>query len=340
MKKLVIFLMIVGLLAITGTASAQLAKVGSSGMQFLKIGVGARALGMAETYVSIADDPTCLFWNPGGLARVNGTQFFGSYTRWVAEIDLTAMAFTHNMGTAGTIGFSFMALTTGYMNVTTVNHPFGNGETFTFSDYAFGLSYGKMLTDRFSIGGTIRYIQESLGAVDDNAFLFDVGTVYDVGYKDVSLGMSITNFGTEMHFPIDDDGDGDIDEDFRNGHDDDNDGLVDEDTKEDPVPAPIVFRFGASVPIIKDDVKSIRGCFELAHYTDNVEGYNVGFEASYQNMIMLRGGYMTKTDEGGLAVGAGFRMDVLDIGKVALDYSLTDKGRLGLIHRGSVSIAF
>ena len=340
MKRLAVILMIVGLLAITGTASAQLAKVGSSGMQFLKIGVGARALGMAETYVSIADDPTCLFWNPGGLARVEGSQFFGSYTKWVAEIDLTAMAFTHDMGTGGTIGFSFMALTTGYMNVTTVTHPFGNGETFTFSDYAFGLSYGKMLTDRFSIGGTIRVVKETLGSYHDEALLFDVGTVYDVGYKDVRLGMSITNFGTDLKFAIDDDGDGDVDEDFRNGEDDDGDGLIDEDTKEDPVPAPVLFRFGASVPILKDDVKSIVGSFELAHYNDNVEGYNVGFEATYQNMIMLRGGYMTKTDEGGLAVGAGFKMDVLDIGKVVLDYSLSDKGRLGMIHRGSVSIIF
>jgi len=340
MKRLIILITIVGLLAVFGSASAQMSKVGSKGMQFLKIGVGARAVGMGETYVSIADDPTCLFWNPGGISRIQGTKFIGAYTKWVAEIDVTAIGIVHNLGTAGSIGFSFVGLTTGYMNRTTVNHPFGNGETFTFSDYAFGLTYGKNLTDRFSIGGTFKVLEENLGMVNDVAFLFDLGTVYDVGYKDLRLGMSITNFGTEMHFKIDDDGDGDYDEDFRDGQDNDGDGLIDEDTKEDPVPPPLVFRFGASVPVIKDDVKSIVGCFELAHFNDNIEGYNLGFEATYQDMIMLRGGYQTRTDEGGIALGAGFKMHVLDIGDVVLDYSLSDKGRLGLIHRGTVTLGF
>jgi hypothetical protein len=35
--------------------------------EFLKIGVGARALGMGEAYVAVADDPSAAYWNPAGL---------------------------------------------------------------------------------------------------------------------------------------------------------------------------------------------------------------------------------------------------------------------------------
>lgn len=38
--------------------------------EFLKIGVGARALGMGEAFVAVADDGTAGYWNPAGLVFV------------------------------------------------------------------------------------------------------------------------------------------------------------------------------------------------------------------------------------------------------------------------------
>mgnify|MGYP000194441395 CR=1 FL=1 len=39
------------------------------GVLFLLIGPGARATGMGEAFVAIADDPTATYWNPAGLGR-------------------------------------------------------------------------------------------------------------------------------------------------------------------------------------------------------------------------------------------------------------------------------
>ena len=38
--------------------------------EFLKIGVGARALGMANSFTASADDVTSGYWNPAGLTRM------------------------------------------------------------------------------------------------------------------------------------------------------------------------------------------------------------------------------------------------------------------------------
>jgi hypothetical protein len=66
--------------------------------EFLAIGVGARALGMGQTQVSLADDATAGYWNPAGLASMT-TKFDASlmhaqYFGGVADYDFAAFAAT------------------------------------------------------------------------------------------------------------------------------------------------------------------------------------------------------------------------------------------------------
>jgi hypothetical protein len=60
---------------------------GSTGMQFLKIGVGARAMGMGGAYASIAGDATALAWNPAGIGTINEIQLSAQHTEWVASLN-------------------------------------------------------------------------------------------------------------------------------------------------------------------------------------------------------------------------------------------------------------
>jgi len=55
------------LAALSPVSPAQATKYAA---EFLKIGVGARALGMGEAYVAVADDPSAAYWNPAGLVFV------------------------------------------------------------------------------------------------------------------------------------------------------------------------------------------------------------------------------------------------------------------------------
>jgi hypothetical protein len=66
-----ISLMLVILLLVTTAKSysQEVKKVGTSSAAFLKIPVGSRGASMGSAFVSLADDPSALYWNPGGLSR-------------------------------------------------------------------------------------------------------------------------------------------------------------------------------------------------------------------------------------------------------------------------------
>jgi hypothetical protein len=65
-KDRLLQLVVILILLCTGIASAQ---VGRTGVPFLLIAPGARAAGMGEAFISIADDATSVHWNPAGLGR-------------------------------------------------------------------------------------------------------------------------------------------------------------------------------------------------------------------------------------------------------------------------------
>ncbi|HPT47104.1 MAG TPA: UPF0164 family protein, partial [Candidatus Rifleibacterium sp.] len=72
MKKLLTTLFMAALsLSTMSTAHAESA--GQAGA-YLKMGVGARALGMGSAFTAVADDSTASFWNPAGLARLEKSE--------------------------------------------------------------------------------------------------------------------------------------------------------------------------------------------------------------------------------------------------------------------------
>src|ERR1017187_6497602 len=67
MKKLTASAIVVGML-LQGQTSLWASGPGTTSADILKIGVGARAIGMGEAYTAQADDSSSLYWNPAGLA--------------------------------------------------------------------------------------------------------------------------------------------------------------------------------------------------------------------------------------------------------------------------------
>ena len=73
------------LLGVSLSAPAAHAAPGEAGFAFLKLGVGARAMGMGSAYVALADDPTELYWNPAGLGAVEGSQVTVMHNEWIQD---------------------------------------------------------------------------------------------------------------------------------------------------------------------------------------------------------------------------------------------------------------
>jgi len=51
-------------------------QVGQTGLAFLKLGVGGRALGMGEAYSAVATDPSGMYYNPASLALASSPSSF------------------------------------------------------------------------------------------------------------------------------------------------------------------------------------------------------------------------------------------------------------------------
>ncbi len=65
------------------------AKVGTTAAQFLKIGVGARAVGMGGAQVGVTGDISSIYWNPAALSRMNiNSELMFNHVKWLADINL------------------------------------------------------------------------------------------------------------------------------------------------------------------------------------------------------------------------------------------------------------
>src|SRR5512142_979885 len=81
MKNRLLFLPIL-LLCTSGILHAQ---AGSTGLAFLKLGAGGRALGMGEAFTSLATDPSATYYNPSGISYSGGPQLLIMHKEWIQD---------------------------------------------------------------------------------------------------------------------------------------------------------------------------------------------------------------------------------------------------------------
>lgn len=312
------------LLLFPAVADASFAKVGTAGAQFLKIGLGTRGAAMGGAFVATADDASAAWWNPACLVLVPGTQVQLTHTEWFEDVTYEAGVVTREFPAIGTFALQFGLLSSGDMDVTTIEEPEGTGETFTCSDMVVGLTYSRMLTDRFSTGVTFKYVREGWDDISASGLAVDLGTLYNTGFRTLRIGMSIQHFGGELT------PDGEFD-DYYSGPDSLKAFL--------PYSLPMTFKLGMAMDVLQSPNHQITVEVDGVHPPDNVEQVNMGAEYWFNNMFALRGGYRVNTDEEGLCAGAGFRIP-MGGSTLTLDYAYQDFNRLEMVHRASLGVAF
>lgn len=301
------FFLAICLILIPNLASADVfAKVGTAGLQFLKIGVDARGIGMGNAYTPYVKGAASSYWNLAGLAHTQKTELFLSHLEYVADIkyEYATIAIPTSIGV---FALNNAVLHMGWMDVTTEEQFGPNGEEFTASDIMAGISYATKLTGKFALGIGAKYLRENLDEYDVTGWAVDVGTQYNTGWKDVTIGMSLRNFGPDLKYSVDEDHDGLIDEDEFDLLDNDGDGLIDEDKKELSFVLPMNFSLGLSMNLYKNKLQSLNGVFQLDNCVDREETYSLGGE--YQiGTFFLRAGKLFNYDAQNYAFGLGWRV--------------------------------
>src|SRR5207244_6511318 len=118
-------------IAIAAPARAQFSlgeqRAGTSSGAFLKIGVGARAVGLGESFVAVANDPSAIFWNPAGLASIQRPDFSINAISWPGDVKYGHLAYVLPVRRfGGSLAFQLGALST-EIDETTEFQPFGTG---------------------------------------------------------------------------------------------------------------------------------------------------------------------------------------------------------------------
>ena len=123
---LIQYIFIIGL-SISSIFSQAVSKTGTSAGQFLKIGVGSRAIGLGGAFTAIADDASSLYWNPSGIANNKTLSIFVDHYDWILDIEMDYVGFIIPLGNAGNLGISTNYLHMGEMDVTSTKNPEGSG---------------------------------------------------------------------------------------------------------------------------------------------------------------------------------------------------------------------
>jgi hypothetical protein len=185
-----------GAACLAGPAAAQ---SGTSAAEFLNVPVGARAIAMGGAFGATASDGSAMYWNAAGIAGQPSATATFEHAQWYAGVDFNYAAVT-TPTPFGTVGLGVTAITFPQMDVIreNTNDQSPSGETFTAGSYAVALSYGRQLTDRFSLGGTVKMVSEQIASSSASGLAFDVGTLFETPFRGVRLGASISNFGSKM----------------------------------------------------------------------------------------------------------------------------------------------
>ncbi len=314
-------------------------KVGTTVANFLTIPVGPRASAMGGAYVANANDATGLFWNPGSISRMSKSELTVAYSEWFVQTNYNWIGLVYKVDENNSIGFSINQLDYGEEEITDEYNPEGTGSKWSAADLAIGLSYARNLTDRFSVGGSFKYIHQQIWHETADAFAMDIGLLFLTQLEGLRLGMNITNFGTEMQL------DGkdlfhriDIDNKPQSGNNENIAGTL----RTDSWTLPLYFTVGVGYDFIKNQDWQVTGGVD-AVYPNNQTGFvNAGGEIVWNDMIALRGGYNSLFKDqaiGKLCAGIGIKYDMGGV-YARIDYSYNDYKYFKQISKYSLSIGF
>jgi hypothetical protein len=272
---------------------------------YLRMGVGARALGMGGAFVGVADDVTANVWNPAGLGYATGTQLHATIAAGM-NVDRKMNYF------AASHAWDWGTLALGWINSGTSDIPFANSVgagsgDFNYNDNAILLSYARNF-DMVSAGltGKLLFTKQNSGFGNNDGY---TGYGLDVGVSArltdyLKLGVAIQDLATKSG------------------------------SKDDPTnTVPANLRAGlAAVP-----VDGLTLAVDMEKMRDND---NYIFHVGGEYMMTLGDNFMAGPrlglDDGRFAGGIGFRISMVDIDYA---YVVEPQDFLDESHRISLGLA-
>jgi hypothetical protein len=339
MKSIRSALIVLSILALVIDAPAQVRKAGLNAAAFLKVGVGARNVGLGSASTSVTEDVGQMFWNPAGVAlRNEQLQATFSYNKWIADLDHNAFGVSYKLEDIGTIGIgAIMFGVSGIPAYRDIAPPgmeafatdFSTTDTYSYQDLSLQATFARNFSEQLSLGITMKYISENIDDMTKGAFAVDLGSIYTIGslgniLNDWKISARLSNLGSGIKYY-------DVES-----------------------PIPITFSVGTSFkPLKNEKVGELLIAIDAVKPQDSPQLFYVGGEYTFGGFLSVRGGYKVgytgAQDDGtstraaikqsieGLSVGGGVRVEMSGY-VVHFDYAMTQMEILDAVHRVTLSI--
>ena len=305
MKKIIIFIIFISISYASGP--------GSTGANYLRIGIGAKAAGMGEAQVAIADNVDAIYWNPAGLSLIKSDEVGAMHLFYWQGINYEYLAYAIPIKDIGTFGIGMTYLNSGSIDKTIENPTstdYIKEGTFNYIAFSGIISYAnKFIIEKvpINLGANLKIIGDK---IEEDVVLgggLDLGVICKV-MKDLTIGATVSNIGVL----------------FRGN-----------------VLLPLTFKVGAGYKLELFDKKHcLTAAVDGILPVDYKIKADTGLEYTYDNMIFVRGGYKINYDLEGVTFGAGFRTNV-DKTQYELNYAFTlGKEDVGHTHRISLIVRF
>ena len=306
MSRRIIALAILMIICAAATG-ARAGDPGTSGFLFLRLGNGARASGMGEAFTAVADDATGIYWNPAGLAAIDGTELNLSHSEWLIDIRFEQISVANEM-LGGAVGLSFTGLFYGDLD------RYGNypslvpDGTFSPYDFAFSAGYGTDILPNLAVGGAAKLIYEKIDFESATSWAVDLGVSHKSMIEGLTLAASILNLGPQATF---------VEEKFY---------------------PPLQLRAGAAY---RYDAPWVHGniitATDVVFPNDGDAKLHVGAEYNYERYVSVRAGYKSNYYVQGLTFGIGVNYKNLrfDYAFLPIEFELGDSHRLSFTVQSS-----
>ena len=309
--KYKLLIMMLGLLVVGASAYAGNAqRIGTAGAQELVIPIGSRGAAMGGSAVATSYGIESMYYNPAGLADLEGTEAMFTHLPYMADIDMNFVGVATRIEDFGTIGIGAKVISIGDIEETTGNDPDGTGRIFSPSFSVINVTYSRTLTANVAFGVTAMYINEDIFEVSASGMAFDVGFTYDPGWRGLRLGFVVKNYGPEMQFS----GRG-----FERSLNNERPASPNNATFD--LPASINIAAAYNLVDMGPSVASVSANFRSNSYSsDQLHG---GFEYGYNDMFFLRAGYKYSDQDNylyGATFGAGLVYPLGDT-KLTFEYA-------------------
>ena len=288
-------------------ASAISDSAGTTGFNFLKIGVGARPTALGGAFTAVRGDLEASSWNPAGLHGVDRRSGVLSLTSYLVDTEAGFLSVA-SPGDNRTWALSVNYVTYGTMRRTDVDG--ADLGTFGAFDMATYITAAQPVWNRrLTVGVNFKAIYSSIDDYTSDAYVVDLGVLAPGPLDGMDLGASLLNIGT-----------------VRSGF---TDGFKDS--------LPVIMRLGLS----HRPAHAPRPLMLLADLNvpnDNDAYLTFGAEMQINSGLYVRPGYSLQQSglEGdeplGLTAGAG-----LVFQKYRIDYAFSSFPALGDVHRVSVA---